>query len=199
MRSIRVLLLIFLQGMILTGNAQKYEISFEVVLHNKKIGTLHAVEEKIGNRFYRDIRTNTDTKIMVMAIHVESEIASWHENGTMIKGTAYRHANRGTEDIHALITRVGEKKYTCERNGGVTHIEKEISYSVVDFYFKEPLGVSEIFSTMYADFLKIRKIAPGQYRLVTPDQKDSYYTYKEGRLLKIEAETPLGKVVSSRL
>ena len=135
---------------------------------------------------------------MVIAIHVESEISSTHENGTFIKSTAYRHSNRGSQDVHSQVTRMESSKYKCERNG-TTHIEsREITFSIVDLYFKEPSGLTEVFSTMYADFLPIQSRAPGEYIVTTPDNMKAWYSYKDGKLVKIESETPLGTVVSTR-
>lgn len=39
----------------------------------------------------------------------------------------------------------------------------------------------------------------GKYQLITPDKKNSYYNYLNGKLTMVEADTPVGKVVSKRL
>ena len=95
--------------------AQTQEANFEVHFKGKSIGTLHAVDEKKQGKSLKDLRTVTDVKIIAMSIHVESEVASVYENGVLIEGTSYREANRGAEDVHAKVNRVGDKKYVSER------------------------------------------------------------------------------------
>ena len=198
MRTLAIRYLAILFSMPAGVYAQKDEILFKVNFKGDDIGTLVAFEERSGERRTRDLRSITDAKVMVIAIHVESEISSTHENGTFIKSTAYRHSNRGSQDVHSQVTRMESSKYKCERNG-TTHIEsREITFSIVDLYFKEPSGLTEVFSTMYADFLPIQSRAPGEYIVTTPDNMKAWYSYKDGKLIKIESETPLGTVVSTR-
>lgn len=53
------------------------------------------------------MKSVTDAKVMIMSIHVESEVEASHENDILLKGTAYRHTNRGEEDIYAEVIRAG--------------------------------------------------------------------------------------------
>jgi hypothetical protein len=180
--------------------AQKVENVFKVSFKNKDIGTIHAVEERSGTKSTKDLRTQTDAKVLMMSIHVESEVKSTHDNGILIEGTSYRHANRGAEDVHAHVVRMPDKFYQREKNGKKSMIEKqEITICVIDLFFREPKGVKTIFSNMYADFLSLKEISPGKYQLVTPDKKDSYYTYQSGKLTSVESNTPLGKVISKSI
>lgn len=180
--------------------AQKIENTFKVNFKNKEIGTIRAVEDRSGTKSAKDLRTQTDANVLMMSVHVESEVKTLHDNGVMIEGTSYRHANRGAEDVHARITKIGERLYQREKNGTKSRIEKrEITICVIDLFFREPKGVKTIFSNMYADFLTLKEISPGQYQLITPDKKDSYYTYNGGKLMIVESDTPLGKVTSRRI
>jgi hypothetical protein len=180
--------------------AQKVENVFRVSFKNKDIGTIHAVEQRSGTKSTKDLRTQTDTKVLMMSIHVESEVKSSHDNGILIEGTSYRHANRGTEDVHAHLVRLPDKSYQREKNGKKSLIEKqEITICVIDLFFREPKGIKTVFSNMYADFLTLKEISTGKYQLVTPDKKDSYYTYQSGKLISVESNTPLGKVISKRI
>ena len=52
--------------------AQKTEITFEVSFKGKKIGVVKAIEEKTGAKSIKDLKTETDTKILMMSLHVES-------------------------------------------------------------------------------------------------------------------------------
>jgi len=38
----------------------------------------------------------------------------------------------------------------------------------------------------------------GQYQLIAPDNNNSLYSYRNGQLISIEVDTPVGKVISKR-
>ncbi len=194
------LLLSFYLAALQLSLAQKTEATFEVTFKGDKIGTLHALEDRSGSQLVKDLRTVTDTKVIMMSIHVESEVSITHIDGALIKGTAYRHANRGAEDVHAHVTRIDDTSYEVERNGRKEKMENvKIDFCVIDLFFREPRGMKTIFSNMYAQMLTIKNVGAGKYMLVTPDNKNSYYTYQNGKLMTVETDTPVGKVVSTRI
>ena len=179
--------------------AQKTEIVFEVDFKGEKIGLLRAVEERDGNKVIKDLKTETNTKILVIAIHVETEVQINKEDEILMEGKAYRHSNRGTEDVHARTSRIGDKSYQLECNGKKSNYNEDITICMIDMYFKEPLGITSVFSNMYAQKLELRLMRPGKYHLMTPDHKNSYFTYENGMLMTVESDTPVGKIVSKRL
>ena len=179
--------------------AQKTEIVFEVDFKGEKIGLLRAVEERDGNKVIKDLKTETNTKILVIAIHVETEVQINKEDDILMEGKAYRHSNRGTEDVHARTSRIGDKSYQLECNGKKSNYNEDITICMIDMYFKEPLGITSVFSNMYAQKLELKLMRPGKYQLMTPDNKNSYFTYENGMLMTVESETPVGKIVSKRL
>lgn len=180
--------------------AQKKEIVFNVFFKDKNIGTIHAAKEVAGNRVSSDLKTNTDAKVFMMSIHVESEVSAVKEKAGLIQGTAYRHANRGSEDVHAKVVKLAEKTYQTQKNGKTGKIEnKLIDFCVVDLYHQEPKGMNSVFSNMYADFLTVKALGAGKYQVTTPDNKDTFYQYQNGLLMQVESNTPLGKVICKRI
>ncbi len=180
--------------------AQKKEIVFNVFFKDKNIGTIKAVRVVSGSKVSSDLRTNTDAKVFMMSIHVESEVSAVKEKGGLIQGTAYRHANRGSDDVHAKVVKVAEKSYQTQKNGKTGKIEnKLIDVCVVDLYHQEPKGLNTVFSNMYADFLSVKALGAGKYQVTTPDKKDTFYSYQNGQLILVESNTPLGKVVCKRI
>jgi hypothetical protein len=196
----KTLLLLVLASNVLFLQAQKTAITFEVVFKKNKIGTVQAVQEKTGNKITHDLSTKTDAKVFMISVHVESEVTLMKENGTLTTGTAYRHANRGSEDVHATVKKIAEKTYQAEKNGKINRFEnKTIEFCVVDLFFQEPVGLKQVFSNMYADFMPIKDLGAGRYQVITPDKKNTYYNYQNGQLITVESDTPLGKVISKRV
>ena len=63
--------------------AQKEEITFEVKFKENKIGNLIAVKEKSGAKFTKDLRTLTDNKVLMMSVHIESDVSVIHQDGVL--------------------------------------------------------------------------------------------------------------------
>lgn len=179
--------------------AQKTQTLFDVFLNDENIGKITAIETITGNTIVRDIQSTTNAKILAFSIHVESDTKIIKGNEIMTEGIAYRHANRGAEDVHATTRRVANKKYERNRNDKKSFLENtDISFCVADLYFKEPKGLSKIYSNMWAEMIDIKSLGSGVYQVTAPDKKKSLYTYKNSKLVTIELDTPAGKVVSKR-
>ncbi len=174
---------------------------FEIIFDDEKIGHVLVTEQKDGAHTIRDLKTNSDTRVIAISVHVESEAKiTRNEHGVLIEGIGYRHANRGSEDVHAHTRHLGTNKYKVDRNGKSWVLDDHpIQYCVADMYFKEPVGMNKVYSNMYGANLKIAKLKDGRYHVITPDNKDSYYTYHGGKLMLVEVHTPLGKVITRRV
>jgi hypothetical protein len=172
---------------------------FSIIFSGDEIGHVSVSELTNGDHTVRDLKTVSDAR-MLITIHVETEAkVTRNKNGVIIEGIGYRHANRGSEDVHAHTQWVGTHKYKVSRNGKSWVLENHpIDYCIADMYFNEPVGKKQVYSNMYGKNLLIEKNGEGKYRVLTPDDKDSYYTYTNGKLMEVEVSTPIGKVVTRR-
>jgi len=181
-------------------HAQKQEVFFDVIYKDEKVGVLHAKETKTESKSFKLLTIETNTTFLFIPIHMESEVTMIQKNGILMEGTAYRNASRKSNDVIATVTKIGFNLYQRERNGVKDKIRNQrITYCVVDLYFKEPLGVTKVFSNMHTQMLELKSIDNGQYQLITPDNNNSLYSYRDGKLISIEVDTPVGKVISKRI
>ncbi len=180
--------------------AQKTETVFNIFLKEKNIGTVRAMEIKSGTKSTKDLHTLSDTKFLCIQVHLEMDMNTISDNGVLVQGTAYKHANRGTEDVHAVTKKTGPSSYTVQRNGETSVLNnKVIRMCVADLYFTEPKGITTVFSNMYAQDVPIKAVGPGKYELTTPNDKTTTYTYQNGKLMTIVADTPAGEAVTKRM
>lgn len=179
--------------------SQKSETRFSIFLKDKVIGELIATEERKGTEIIHDILSKTDAKVMVFTVHVESDMKIKKGNGVMVEGTAYRLASRGAADVHANTVRLGPNQYQSVRNGEKkTFTQEDITFCVADLFFKEPKGLSQLYSNMYAQMLKLKSLGGGRYEVQTPDGKNTVYTYVNGKLMQMDSTTPVGAVITKR-
>ena len=117
----------------------------------------------------------------------------------MINSFAYRHVNRGSENIETTVKRKSNTEYISTRNGETKHLQIEgIKYSVIDLYFKEPKEITSVFSNTHAELLELTAKAEGVYELKLPDGKKNKFTYSNGKLVRVEAAISVGQIVFKR-
>lgn len=201
MRKINLLflLLILCTTISVQSRAQKTTGVYDIFFKNDKIGTVTAMEIRSGTTSTKDLRTVSDAKVFAIEIQLEMDVNTIMENGIMTRGTAYKHANRGNENVHAITTKTGPKAYSIQRNGVTSALtDKQITNCVIDLYFSEPKGLTSVFSNMYAQDIPIKMTGAGKYEVTTPNKKTTVYTYQNGKLVTIESETPLGMVTTRK-
>lgn len=179
---------------------QKKQNEFAVYHKDKLIGSVTAIQISNGKKVTREMKTNTRSRILMMSIEVESEIVAVYEDSVMIKSVSYRFANKGNENSQSSTLRTEKQKYQVTVNGKSNHLTgKDIFYSVVDLYFREPLGISQIYSNIHGKFLTLLHLGAHRYKMTLPDGKETYYTYSNNELISIEIEMKAGKVVTKKI
>jgi len=179
--------------------AQNSVIHFDVIFGGKSIGTLSASKEVNGTHVVKNLRSNTDAKVLMISVHVESEVHVKSEGEIITSATAYRHANRGAEDIETTTTKEKGNTYTIVKNGehiSLTHVG--IKFCVTDLYFKEPLGITSVYSSTYGAFLQVKYQSKGVYKIILPDGKSTVFTYVDGKLTQAVATMSLGDIIFKR-
>lgn len=179
--------------------AQQTVINFDVIYDGKSIGTLTAAKEVEGKKVIKNLRSNTDAKVLMISVHVESEVKVHSEGEIITSATAYRHANRGAEDIQTTTLKGTGNVYDIVKNGEkiqLTHVG--IKFCVTDLYFTEPLGITSVYSSTYGAFLPLKYVSKGVYKIVLPDGKTTTFTYIGGKLTQAVATISLGEILFKR-
>jgi hypothetical protein len=190
--------LIFI-GAFSMAQAQKTKIEFDVMFNSDPIGTLTATSEANDSTVVKDLHSNTDAKVFMLSIHVESEVKTHVKKGVLLNATAFRHANRGSEDIQTTVKKLSSSQYQVIKNGQEKKLPTNgIKFCVIDLYFKEPKGVTTAFSNTIGEFLKITPMGNGEYVLNMPDGKKNKYTYVNGALTTVKSSIAVGEVVFKR-
>ena len=184
---------------IVSLQAQTTKIVFDTYYKNKSIGIVTALKVHTDSNTVVDLHTKTDSKVLMLEVHVESEINIIYTSNTLRKGVAYRHSNRGSEDIQSTTVKTTESFYSIEREHKKQILTvNSIDFCVTDLYFNEPVGRTKVFSNMYRQFINITNEGAGKYKTILPDGKKATYTYVGGKLSTIEVDMPIGKVISKR-
>ncbi|MDB5273795.1 MAG: hypothetical protein JWO58_2162 [Chitinophagaceae bacterium] len=179
--------------------AQTTVINFDVIFGGNTIGTLTATREIKGTQVIKNLRSNTDAKVLMLSVHVESEVHLKTESEVLTAATSYRHANRGAEDIETSVNKESGTQYKVIKNGTTKIITNSgIKFCVTDLYFKEPVGITTAFSNTYGEFLSVKPKGKGIYTLVLPDGKTTVFNYVNGKLTQMEANISVGTILFKR-
>lgn len=179
--------------------AQTTVTTFDVIYNGKSIGTLTASKELEGKKVIKNLRSNTDAQVLMLSVHVESEVKVHSEGEIMTSAIAYRHANRGAEDIETTTTKGTGNTYEIVKNGEKIELTHSgIKFCIADFYFTEPLGITKAYSSTYGTFVNVRYISQGVYSINLPDGKSTTFTYVNGKLTKALTGMSLGQIEIKR-
>lgn len=180
--------------------AQSTISSFDILLDGEAVGILKATKNVSDKKIVKNISSNTDAKVLLLTVHIESEIyATSGLDDILISSFAYRHANRGAEHIETTVKRLAGGKYSVVRNGVQKTLSTEgIKYCVSDLYFKEPVGLTSIFSNTHGDFVKLQLLSAGKYQLTLPDGKVNVFSYQNGKLIRVDVPMSVGNITFKR-
>jgi hypothetical protein len=183
-------------GMIYTASN---ETTYDILHGDKIIGKVIVSEENNGEHYIRHLKSESSARF-IFSIKVKTSYKiTRNKNGDIIDGEGFREANMGNQDVQAHTRLLTPNKYSVQRNGEAWIRENQpIEFCVADMYFEEPVGRSTIYSNMYGQDLKLVHEGDHRYHLITPDNKGSYFVYKNGVLTEVTVSTPIGNVMTRR-
>lgn len=162
---------------------------FEVRFANHAIGTIAAQRKVNGHTKNITIRT----RVQMMLSKVNTDLSNDYSNNVLVASTATRQAGKSSDDKATTIRREGNDYYIVHNGAKSTLQETEIQYCVADLYFAEPRQINRVFSETLGRFLVLHPLGGGEYELQLPEGKKNIFKYKDGSLVEVEINLPLGK------
>lgn len=164
--------------------------TYDVYIRGKKSGEVQ-VNKLCTSGYCHYAITGNSSYYFVTHFDIEFLVsASYNNKGLLIQGSS-QHSVNGKVRSNSYTEEVG-KDYRITINEQTKLLkEQDIKYSTVSLYFKEPKGISKVYSERFGQFLAI---APkegdeeGVYILNLPNAKESIYYYKEGKLIKVDID-----------
>ena len=130
---------------------------------------------------------------MVFSFEAKAFTVNKFKGNTLIQAGVYRTLN-GREKLDNEL-QFTDGRYKISKGNATKPITKAIRTTVSSIYFQEPVGITEIFSEVYLQFMALKNIAPSVYVSDLPDGGTMTYTYKMGKLTNITASTSYGTVL----
>ncbi|MDQ3537071.1 MAG: hypothetical protein M3421_15750 [Bacteroidota bacterium] len=166
------------------SNGFGQELNYTILWKNDSIGFLKANRGPSNNFVKYNIQSDVSVRFLAK-VDMVYKFENIYSNGVLVKGTSSNFVNDKKRSF-TLIKWDG-KNYTAQVDDDEVSVpNKPIKFSMTSLYYKEPIGLNEIFSERFAVYCAINEISPHKYELTLPNGKKNYYTYKDGICTLVE-------------
>lgn len=114
-----------------------------------------------------------------------------YQNGVLVKSSYDSQRDDGSTITEVL--KDGDE-YQVVHNGNSFKLKEDVHFSSVMLYYKEPVGISEIFVERIGKFLPLKKLSNGEYSYHQPDDTIGIFRYQNGKLLEVQLKRKIGSV-----
>lgn len=153
-------------------------LKYTVYRHGDEVGWINLSKFDAGNRSTISLASEVSFHVLFKFTVKANEKAEFM-NGKMVHSYIYRKMNGNVKaDKHTWYTDHG---YEVEEASVKKIVDvKNVMYNVDCLYFREPVGISEVYSDNFQQFVTIEKKPKGFYRIKFPDGNTNDYYYKNG-------------------
>lgn len=169
-------------------------IHLDVMMDDTKCGDINVIAKKQGLQTEYEMTSNVKVK-MIFEITMEGKTNDVFKDGKLFSGNAKRVSSIGSENKETKILWDGKKYTITKSSNDPSTVATPITYCLTDLYFREPIGISQVFSEMQGTYLPLTNLQNHQYQLQVNDSKKDTYTYTNGKLVKVETVMAMKKVM----
>jgi len=176
---------VLLSLLINSGKLYAQTHTFGIHAAGKEIGKITASLTEHENKQSYEIVSDVNFKVLWRKYNRTTSNLAIYENEELTASFSGVYMNEDLEDSSTLY--MGQDKYLCFRYPNERfEIKKEpVHFTTAKLYFKEPIGVDQIYSERYLDYGSIEHIENHQYKLTLPNGKVNYYTYTDEVLVEV--------------
>lgn len=176
---------------ILLGSIVAQNQSFDIFLFGKPIGTMTIEKSNAMNGVstYK-LRSKSEATVLFTKKKNELEFDVTYKDGFLFSSYSKNTVNDEVEN-YASASWDGAK-YVCQNEQKKFTVGEKAPYSVVMLYFKEPVGVTKIFSERIGDFAELKNVSPGVYEFKMPNGDKNIYHFENGKIKEVEMKKSIG-------
>lgn len=169
-------------------------VHLDVMMDDAKCGEINIIAKKQGKQLEYEMTSNVKVK-MIFEVTMEGKTTDIFKDGKLFSSNAKRVSSIGSENKETKLLWDGKKYNITKSNDDASIVSTPITYCLTDLYFKEPTGISQVFSEMQGTYLPLTNLQNHQFQLQVNDSKKDVYTYANGKLVKVETVMAMKKIV----
>jgi hypothetical protein len=163
---------------------------FDIEIAKVKVGNLVIEEVKKDSLRIYILKSEVDGWLLTK-IRVSHLMTCVYKNNKLIRAEINSTIN-GKKYASYTVWENDHYKFDCNthkyHNAGTTR--ENIDFSVVKMYFEEPRNAAKLYAENYGLFSMLEKPVAGAYQITVEKNRNTFY-YVQGKLEKVEMETPL--------
>lgn len=169
--------------------AQEQTLNYNVLHSGNTVGHMKLQQVKDGDDTFLKIASDVKMRF-IFSIQVNIREDSHYRNGKLLCSHVLRKVN-GKQKADKLTKADGDS-YQLTDNGKISSInQKQINNNLTMMYLQEPVGLSQIYSDNFQQFVQVKQVDSHTYRINLPDGNYNYYTYTNGICSKVDIHHPL--------
>lgn len=168
--------------------AQTYE--YETRALGIHAGDMQITRKVNGNLEYYSITSKNSVNYVLGKIDVDHKTSVTYKDG-ILQESFLRTDKNGEVDKFCSVSYDGQT-YKIQTEKEKLSLSRPVTASVVTLYFKEPVGLTEIFSEVFGKMVPVTEVKPHKYSIKLPDGKKNTYTYENGVVVEVEVPSPVG-------
>ena len=164
--------------------AQDQTLNYNVLHGGRTVGRMTLEQRQQGDDVFLKIASDVKMRFL-FAISVNIQEDAHYRNGKLISSHVLRKVN-GKQKADK-ITRACDGCYQLSDDGKVRLFDqKQINNNLSMMYLKEPVGLSQVYSDNFQQFVQVKQVDSHAYRINLPDGNYNFYTYTNGICSKVE-------------
>ncbi len=185
-----IVLVLLLTGFKVT--AQDQTLNYKVIHNGSTVGHMQLQQRKNGDDTFLKIASEVKMRF-IFGIQVNVEEESHYRDGKLICSHVHRVVN-GKEKANKYTKASGDTYQLIDDNKTGSFNQKQIGYNLSMMYLKEPVGISQIYSDNFQQYVQIKQVGGHIYRIDLPDGNYNFYTYDNGICNKVEIHHSFYKI-----
>lgn len=181
--------------LLLTGfkvTAQDQTLNYNVLHNGSTVGHMQLQQRKNGDDTFLKIASEVKMRF-IFGIKVNVDEESYFHDGKLISSHVHRMVN-GKEKANKYTKVSGDTYQLIDNDKTGSLNQKQIEYNLGMMYLKEPVGISQIYSDNFQQYVQIKQVGGHIYRIDLPDGNYNFYTYSNGICNKVEIHHSFYKI-----
>jgi hypothetical protein len=174
-----LIILLLITSAALAQETQKSRVlNYKVIRNGSEVGWMKLIRNDAENHSTINLTSEVSVR-MIFKFSAKANEQAEFVNGKMVHSYIYRKMNGNVKaDKH---TRFTGHNYEVEQASGKKELEiSSVTYNMNCLYFQEPIGIKQVYSDNFQQFVDIQKEPEGYYKIKFPDGSSNYYYYKNG-------------------
>ena len=166
---------------------------FTLLRNDKPIGEITARHFNDGADQKFEVSTKVDVRVLIR-IRYRVNYTSEFDSDDVLVSSAYKQSLNGKQQKNIQLSKKGRKYHVMNKGKSAKLGENDINFNALKLYFREPIGVSKIYSENQGKNVSVRRVGQGHYVLIQANGRESHYRYVDGQLNSLTSSSAYGKI-----